>query len=254
MSTLWTLVSAAAVATAAAAAPVAAQTATPTTVVLVHGAFADGSSWNGVIPLLQAAGLGVVAVQNPLTSLADDVAATRRAIDLQKGPIVLVGHSWAGTVITEAGDDDRVKALVYVAAFAPSPGETTGQLGRDYPAPPGLANPIVDAAGFLSLSPETVADHFAQDVSPEQANLIAITQGPVSGAVFDEAVSVAAWQTRPSWYIVSAEDHMIDPGLERDLAKKIDAQVTELPTSHVAMISRPEDVARVIVEAAKSIE
>ena len=109
----------------------------PTTVVLVHGAFADGSSWNGIIPLLQAEGLNVVAVQNPLTSLADDVAATRRAIDLQKGPIVLVGHSWAGTVITEAGDDDRVKALVYVAAFAPGPGETTNQLGKDYPAPRG---------------------------------------------------------------------------------------------------------------------
>ena len=138
------------------AGPVVSQPA-PTTVVLVHGAFADGSSWNGIIPLLQAAGLNVVAVQNPLTSLADDVAATKRAIDTQKGPVVLVGHSWAGTVITEAGDDDRVKALVYVAAFAPAAGQTTNDLGKDYPPPPGLANPIADAAGFLTLSPDAVA-------------------------------------------------------------------------------------------------
>ena len=157
------------------------------------------------------------------------------------------------TVITEAGDDERVKALVYVAAFAPGPGETTNQLGKGYPPPPGLANPIVDASGFLTLSPDTIANHFAQDVSPEQANLIAVTQGPVRGANFDEAVSVAAWQTKPSWYIVAEQDHMIDPGLERDLAKKIDAHVTSLPTSHVPMISQAQEVAQVIVEAAQSI-
>ena len=255
MSKLWNLVSAAMVATGIApiAAPVAAQTAAPTTVVLVHGAFADGSSWNEVIPLLQAEGLQVVAVQNPLTSLAEDVAFTRRAIDMQSGPVVLVGHSWGGAVITEAGDDEQVMALVYVAAFAPSPGEKIGELGKDYPPPPGLANPIVDASGFLTLSPETVAQHFAQDVSPEQANLIAVTQGAIRGVAFDEAVSVAAWATRPSWYIVAEQDHMIDPGLQQDFAKKIDAQVTSLPTSHVPMISRAQEVAQVIVEAAQSI-
>ena len=254
MTTIENFVSAAVLMTAvaASAAPVASQTAEPTTVVLVHGAFADGSSWSEVIPLLQAAGLNVVAVQNPLTSLADDVAVTRRAMDMQKGPIVLVGHSWGGAVITEAGDHEQVKALVYVAAFAPSPGEKIGELGKDYPAPPGLANPIVDAEGFLTLSPETVAQHFAQDVSPEQANLIAVTQGAIRGASFDEAVSVAAWEAKPSWYIVAEQDHMIDPGLERDFAKKIDAHVTSLPTSHVPMISRAQEVAQVIIEAAES--
>ena len=235
------------------ASPAASQTTGPTTVILVHGAFADGSSWNGVIPILQAKGLKVVAVQNPLTSLADDVASVRRAIALQNGPIVLVGHSWGGTVITEAGNDDRVRALVYVAAFAPSPGETTGELGKNYPAPPGLANPVVDASGFLTLSPETVAQHFAQDLSPEQASLIAATQGAVRGANFEEAVSTAAWQTKPSWYIVAEQDHMIDPRLEQDFAKKIKAQVTSLPTSHVPMISRPQEVAAVIVEAAEAV-
>jgi pimeloyl-ACP methyl ester carboxylesterase len=235
-----------------AVAPAAAQTA-PTSVVLVHGAFADGSSWNEVIPLLQAEGLKVVAVQNPLTSLAEDVAFTRRAIDMQTGPVVLVGHSWGGAVITEAGNDEQVKALVYVAAFAPSPGEKVGELGKNYPAPPGLASPVVDASGFLSLSPETVAQHFAQDVSPEEANLIAVTQGPISGKSFEDAVNTAAWETKPSWYIVAEQDHMIDPGLERDFAKKINARTTSLPTSHVPMISRPQEVARVIVEAAKSV-
>lgn len=232
--------------------PVVSQTAS-TTVILVHGAFADGSSWNEVIPILQAKGLKVVAVQNPLTSLADDVAFTRRAIASQTGPIVLVGHSWGGTVITEAGADERVKALVYVAAFAPSPGETTAELGKAYPTPAGLANPVVDASGFLTLSAETVAQHFAQDVSPEQANLIAVTQGAVRGANFEEPVSTAAWQTRPSWYIVAEQDHMIDPRLEMEFAKKIKAHVTSLPTSHVPMISRPQEVAAVIVEAAESI-
>ena len=153
-------------AVAAVAGPVASQTAAPTTVVLVHGAFADGSSWSEVIPLLQAAGLNVVAVQNPLTSLADDVAATRRAIDMQKGPIVLVGHSWAGTVITEAGDDERVKALVYVAAFAPAPGETTNELGQGLSPASGARQPdrrclglpdLVSRDGRPSLRPGRVA-------------------------------------------------------------------------------------------------
>jgi pimeloyl-ACP methyl ester carboxylesterase len=137
------------------------------TVVLVHGAFADGSSWNKVIPLLQAKGLHVVAVQNPLSSLADDVTATKRVLDAEPGPVVLVGHSWGGTVITEAGNHDKVKALVYVAAFAPSAGESTADGGKGFPPPPGLAHPIASADGFLTLSPETVAKDFAQDLGAE---------------------------------------------------------------------------------------
>jgi pimeloyl-ACP methyl ester carboxylesterase len=194
MSMIRNIVSAAVftIAVAASGAPAAPQTAAPPAVVLVDGAFADGSSWNEVIPLLQAEGFKVVAVQNPLTSLADDVAFTRRAIDM------LVGHSRGGAVITEAGEDEQVKALVYVAAFAPSPGEKIGELGKDYPTPPGLAHPIVDGSGFLTLSLETVAEHFAQDVSPEQANLVAVTQGAIRGTSFEEAVSTAAGGASPA--------------------------------------------------------
>ena len=255
MSKFRTLVSAAVCSTAMAAVvgPAASQTETPVSVVLVHGAFADGSSWSEIIPLLQAEGLHVVAVQNPLTSLAEDVAFTQRAIDMQTGPVVLVGHSWGGVVITEAGNDEQVEALVYVAAFAPSPGEKPGELGKNYPPPPGLAAPIVDASGFMTLSPETIAEHFAQDVSPEQANLIAVTQGAIHGAAFEQTVSAAAWETKPSRYIVAEQDHMIDPGLQRDLAEKIGADVTALSTSHVPMISRPQEVAEVIIEAAESV-
>jgi pimeloyl-ACP methyl ester carboxylesterase len=229
---------------------IAADPDTRTTVVLVHGAFADGSSWNKVIPLLQAKGLKVVAVQNPLTSLADDVAFTNRAINAQAGPVVLVGHSWGGAVITQAGGNDRVKALVYVAAFAPSVGENALDGAKAFPAAPGLASPIATPDGYLTLSPETVAKHFAQDVPAAEANLIATTQGAVRAANFEEKVTVAAWTNKPSWYIVANNDHMINPDAERALAKKINATTTSLPSSHVAMVSHPAQVAKVIVEAA----
>jgi pimeloyl-ACP methyl ester carboxylesterase len=231
-----------------------ARLASSTTVVLVHGAFADGSSWNKVIPLLQAKGLKVVAVQNPLTSLEDDVAATKRAIDAQTGPVVLVGHSWGGTVITEAGNNDKVKALVYVAAFAPSAGEATGDAGKGSPPPPGLAHPVASPDGFLTLSHDAIATDFAQDVTPQEANLIAVTQGPVRAANFDQKVSEAAWAKKPSWYIVSTNDRMIQPDVERAIAKKIKAKTTVLPTSHVPMVSRPKAVADVITAAAMAIK
>lgn len=226
---------------------------TKTTVVLVHGAFADGSAWNRVIPLLQAEGLEVVAVQNPLTSLQDDVAFTHRAIDAQSGPVVLVGHSWGGSVISEAGDKDKVKALVYVAAFAPSAGETSLDGIKDFPPAVGLQNPQVDASGFLKLSKETIAAHFAQDVPAEEANLIAVTQGAVRQANFEEKLTVAAWTTKPSWYIVAEQDFMIQPNAQRALAAKINAKTTFLSASHVPMLSRPRDVAKVIIKAARSI-
>src|SRR6185295_10470769 len=147
-------------------------------VVLVHGAFADGSSWSKVIPILQAKGYNVTAVQNPLTSLADDVAATKRALARQNGPVILVGHSWAGVVITEAGMDPKVVGLVYVAAFAPDEGETAGDLGKPYPPPPALAAPIVDNQGFMTLSTDAVLKHFASDLPPAEARVVAATQGP----------------------------------------------------------------------------
>jgi pimeloyl-ACP methyl ester carboxylesterase len=224
------------------------------TVVLVHGAFADGSSWDTVIPLLQAKGLHVVAVQNPLTSLADDVAAAKRVIDAQKGPVVLVGHSWAGTVITEAGASAKVAALVYVAAFAPDVGESSNDLGKAAPPPPGFSSVYPDPAGYLYLTPEGVAHDFAPDLPAAKTKVMAATQGPIFGKAFDEKVTNAAWRTKPSWYIVAEEDRMIQPDVERAMAKKINAQVTSLPTSHVPMLSRPKDVAAVILAAAgKSI-
>ncbi|MFL9878689.1 alpha/beta hydrolase [Herbaspirillum rhizosphaerae] len=230
------------------AAPVAADA---TTVVLVHGAFADGSSWEKVIPLLQAKGLKVVAVQNPLTSLADDVAATQRVVDAQTGKVVLVGHSWGGTVITQAGTSNKIKALVYVAAFAPSEGEATGELGKQYAVPPGIATLQMDATGYLWLPTDSVSKNFAQDVSPATAALIAATQGPINAKAFGDKTTVAAWKTKPNYYIVSSEDRMIAPELEQAFAKKINATTTTLKTSHVPMVSQPEKVAEVIFAASQ---
>ena len=246
------LASTLALATAASAATPDPIADTRPTVVLVHGAFADGSSWNKVIPLLQAEGLNAVAVQNPLTSLEDDVAAANRIINAQSGPVVLVGHSWGGSVITQAGGHDKVKALVYVAAFAPSLNAAPDVDTKDFPAPPGFAHFIADADGFLTLPADAIARDFAQDVSPAEANLIHATQGPVRGANFAQPVTVAAWTTKPSWYIVAAQDRMIDPGAQRALAKKIGATTVELPTSHVPMASDPQAVAKVIIEAARA--
>lgn len=223
------------------------------TVVLVHGAFADGSAWNKIIPLLQAQGLKVVSVQNPLTSLTDDVAATRRALDQQSGPVVLVGHSWGGVVITEAGRHERVKALVYVAAFAPSEGQSVADLSKDYPSPSGFAHILADKEGFLTLSLEGVAKHLAQDLPADETRLMAVTQGPVRGKNFEEKVSDAAWRTKPSWYIVSELDHMIQPDLQKAMAQKISAHVIALPAGHTPQLSQPAEVANVVLAATADI-
>ncbi len=223
----------------------------PTTAVLVHGAFADGSAWNKVVPLLQKQGLKVIVVQNPLSSLADDVAFTKRAIKEAPGPVVLVGHSWGGAVITQAGVDPKVKALVYVAAFAPSVGQSSADTVKDHPAPPGLARLIV-SDGYLKLSPEGVATDFAQDASDSEKKLIEASQGAVRAANFDEKLTAAAWVSKPSWYIVTEQDRMIHPEAQRAAAAKIKANVKVLRSSHVPMLSRPLDVAKVIAGAAKS--
>jgi len=241
-------------ATAFAAATVPATAAGKPTIVLVHGAFADGSSWNKVIPKLEADGYPVIAVQNPLTSLADDVAATQRAIALAQSPVVLVGHSWGGTVITDAGNDPKVKALVYVAAAANDPGGSFNDLTKGYPTPAGFGEIRVDDSGFAHLTDIGVAKYFAQDLKPRDIALIAATQGPIRGANFDEKITDAAWSTKPSWYIVATEDHMIQPDLERALAAKIKATTTELHTSHVPMVSDPAKVAAVIESAATSVK
>jgi pimeloyl-ACP methyl ester carboxylesterase len=229
----------------------AAAPAEKVTVVLVHGAFADGSSWDEIIPSLHQQGLRVVSVQNPLTSLADDVAATRRALDAQTGPVVLVGHSWGGMVITEVGNHPRVQSLVYVASFAPSVGQSINDLTKDHPKPSGLDHVIVDKEGFVTMSFEGISKHFAQDLPAAKHRLMTASQGPIRGAAFDEKVSVAAWSTKPSWFIVSDQDRMIQPALQLDNAKKIAATTIRVAAGHVPQLSKPKDVIKAIVDAAQ---
>ncbi|MBJ7309332.1 alpha/beta fold hydrolase [Rugamonas sp. CCM 8940] len=229
-----------------------AQTTTtpPTSVVLVHGAFTDGSDWAQLIPLLQAKGLHVQAVQNSLESLAGDAAATRRAIEAAPGKVVLVGHSWGGSVITEAGNHSKVTALVYVAAFAPAAGQSTGELGKDYPPSPGERSFVKDQDDYLSLTAQGVSQNFAQDLPAAVTQVMAASQGAIQARAFGERISVAAWSSKPSWYIVSEQDRMIPPALQRALAGRIKAKTTSLQTSHVPHRSRPAEVAQVILEAA----
>jgi pimeloyl-ACP methyl ester carboxylesterase len=220
-------------------------------IVLVHGAFADGSSWSKVIGILQSRGFNVTAVQSPLTSLADDVAATDRVLADQTGPVILVGHSWGGAVITEAGVDPKVAGLVYVAAFAPERHEVIGELGRTYPSPPALAAPIVDAQGFMRLSADAMVKQFAWDLPLAEARVLAATQKPIATSAFGARVSSVAWKARPSWYIVAGQDRAIAPAEERFFAQRMNATTTELDSSHVPMLSRPREVARVIMDAAE---
>jgi len=230
-----------------------AQTSTPIkNVVLVHGAWADGSSWSKIIPLLEAKGLHVVAVQNPLSSLGDDVAATRRAIDAQDGPVLLVGHSYGGAIITEAGNNPKVAGLVFVAAFGPDTGETLATTAKEFPATPagGEVRPIEDK--FVVLTEKGVAEDFAQDLSDVEKRTLAVTQGPTSLSVFEAPITDAAWHHKPSWFVVSANDRMINPDYERFAAKRMGAKVLTLPTSHVPMLSKPKEVANFIAEAAAS--
>ncbi|MCV2511997.1 alpha/beta hydrolase [Leclercia pneumoniae] len=221
------------------------------TVVLVHGAFADGSSWNSVINKLHNQHTEVIAVQLPLTSLKDDVAATQRAIARAHGDVVLVGHSWGGTVISEAGNDARVKALVYVAAFAPDSGQSTADLAGSYPAPPGSAGIAKTADGYLYLPGKSVSEDFAPDIKSDEQNALTATQGPIRADAFAEKVTHAAWHDKPSWYVVSKNDRMINPDLERAMAKAIHAKTTEVAASHVSMVSHPEEIARTIEQAAQ---
>ncbi|WMJ68259.1 alpha/beta hydrolase [Stenotrophomonas sp. 24(2023)] len=243
---------AAALALAGAATPAfAALTAreAPPTVILVHGAFADGSSWSRVIKALRAWHVPAVAVQNPLSSLADDVAATRRAIAAAPGKVVLVGHSWGGTVITEAGNDPKVQALVYVAAFAPDAGQTSAQQGEGFPVGPGLQQ-LQDRDGYLSLPAAAFAEDFAPDVRRKVADVLYATQAPLKASALGEAVTTAAWHTRPSWYVVSRDDRMLSPQLQMATARRIGAQVQTLGASHVSLLSHPAQVADSILEAA----
>ena len=225
----------------------------PVTVVLVHGAWADGSSWGHVIPFLLAKHIPVLIVQNPLTSLADDVAATNRVLAAVQGPVVLVGHSWGGSVITQAGIDPKVAALVYVSAFANKEGESGGELVAAYPKPPALSTAVDDGHGFLRQSEEGMLKNFAPDLPAGEARVLAVTQGPLASSTFNDKVTAAAWETKPSWFVVSAYDRVINPQMERDRAALMHAHTTVLRSSHVSLLSHPAEVARVIEDAVSTV-
>ena len=231
----------------------AAAPAAKPTIVLVHGAFADATGWQHVIPILERDGYNVIAVQNPLSSFAADVETTKRLIDAQQGPMVVVGHSYGGAVITEAAADNvNVKALVYLSAFAPDAGEPIGAFGEKYPAPPLNATLKPDAAGFLYIDRAQLRDVFAKDVSATEASVMAATQKPLNKSVFTASPSEAAWKTIPSWYVVAQEDRAINPDLERFYAKRMGAKTTEIKSSHVSFISHPAEITRLIEEAASA--
>jgi pimeloyl-ACP methyl ester carboxylesterase len=223
------------------------------TIVLVHGGFVDGSGWEGVSGLLKKDGYAVTVVQNPTLSLADDVAVTRRAIAAAKGPVLLVGHSYGGVVITEAGTDPKVQGLVYVAAFAPDKGESVSSLIKN--PPPGAPVPPIlpPQDGFLFLDQAKFAASFAADVAPDKAAFMAASQVPWGVAALDGAVTAPAWKVKPSWYLVAQDDRMIPPPAQRLMSQRAGATVTEVPGSHAVYVSRPAAVAAVIEQAAKAI-
>lgn len=228
----------------------AADAAGKPSIVLVHGAFADGSGWSHVIPLLEKKGYQVIAVQNPLTSFADDVATTKRVSDAQKGAVVLVGHSYGGAVITAVSvGAPNVRALVYVAAFAPDSGEAIGALLEKYPSQIGAALQP-DAAGFLYIERSKFKEAFAKDVPDQERRVMAATQKPIQGAIFGHVHGTPGWKSIPNWYLLATEDQAINPELQRMFAKRMKAKTTELASSHVPFISHPDAVVKMIVEAA----
>jgi pimeloyl-ACP methyl ester carboxylesterase len=222
------------------------------TVVLVHGAFADASGWSKLISILERDGYYVTAVQIPLTSLADDVATTKRVLDAQKSPAVLVGHSYGGAVITGAAAGSKnVKSLVYVAAFAPDSNEPLGAAASKFPQPPLNSALVPDSAGFLYIDRAKFHDDFCADIPAPEARVMAATQKPLHNTVFEASVPEAAWKTIPTWFIVSKDDRAINPDLERFYAKRANAKTTEIAASHVSFLSHPNDVAKVIEDAAR---
>lgn len=221
-------------------------------IVLVHGAFADGSGWRGVHDELTERGYRVSIVQNPLTSFEDDVAATRRVLARQDGPAILVGHSYGGSVITEAGTDPKVVGLVYVAAFAPEIGQSTLDQYAEVPPPPNF-QPDVQPDGFAFLRLDTFRAGFAGDSSEGDAAFLRAAQVPIAMRALEARVTVAAWQSRPNWYVVATEDGAIAPELLRRTARRIGATTTEVPGSHVVFLTQPRAVADVIDQAAKGV-
>jgi pimeloyl-ACP methyl ester carboxylesterase len=223
-------------------------------VVLVHGAWADGSSWRGVIPQLRDTGFRVTAAQIPLTSLADDVAVTRRMLSLQKGPTVLVGHSYGGMVISEAATGaPNVTSLVYVSAFANDVAETLGELNARVAPPPGPSPLRFDDPGFVWIDAAAFPQVFAHDVDPVQAQIMAATQKPIATKIFGEKPGNPAWKSIPSWYLVSNDDRMIAPETQLFMSKRMGARTVQVAGSHAALVSHAAETARLIVDAASAV-
>lgn len=225
-----------------------------TTVILVHGAFADGSSWGNVIPALESDGYDVIAVQNPLTSYADDVASTRRVIDAQPGSVVLVGHSYGGAVITKAAAGaSNVRALVYVAAFGPDEGENLQKLLGDYPSKIG-ASLVPDAAGFLYIDRAQFKDVFAADVADDVRSVMSAAQKPINSQIFGQVFEAPAWKEIPSWFLIATQDQAINPDLQRMFAQRMKATVEEVNSSHVPFASKPSSVVGIIKNASQATQ
>lgn len=221
-------------------------------IVLVHGAFADGSSWSKVIPHLQQMGYNAVAVQNPLTSLADEVAFTKRIIGLQDGPVILVGHSWGGAVITEAGDDPKVVGLVYVTAYAPEPGQSANDASSPFGWTEGQKQIRVDSQKFATVTEKGMFEYIAEGLAEAERKLFFAVQGQSYGPMFDEKLTVAAWKSKPTWAVISTKDQMLPPEMERTSAEKIGAVTTTLSTCHMSILEEPARIAVVIDQPAKT--
>jgi len=221
-------------------------------IVLVHGAFADGSSWSKVIPLLQKMDYHVVTVQNPMTSLADEVAFTKRIIALQDGPLILVAHSWGGAVITQAGDDPKVAGLVYITAYAPEVGESSNDAGTPYGWTSGQKQIRLTADKFATLTTEGMLNYVTEGLPMEERQLALATQGQSYGPMFDEKLTVAAWKTKPTWALVSTQDQMLAPAMEATMAKRMDAVTVSVDSCHMVIQQLPNEVASLIDQAARN--
>jgi pimeloyl-ACP methyl ester carboxylesterase len=222
-------------------------------IVLVHGAWAEGSSWSSVIERLQADDYHVTAPQFPLTSLADDVARLRHVLTLQDGPTVIVGHSYGGQVMTALGTDaPNVVGLIYIAAFAIDEGESLGQLLSQGPPPPALAHQFIDDDDFVWLTEDDFVNHFAGDVDPVKAKVLYAVQQPLAASAFDDVMTGPAWKLLPSWYLVAQDDQALFPDAQRMFANRMDATTIEVPSGHLAMVSHPAEVARLAETAAEA--